>query len=71
MLESVKLPPGGTDLPPSTATLACSFQVHPKIMQERLGHSSVAITTDILQPPNAQYATEAVALVDGVSGRDR
>ncbi|WP_246773862.1 hypothetical protein [Bradyrhizobium diazoefficiens] len=30
--------------------------IHPKIVQERLGHSSIAITMDILQPPDAERA---------------
>jgi integrase len=38
--------------------------VHPKIVQERLGHLSIAITLDIYSMPNMQG--EAAATVDGV-----
>jgi integrase len=30
--------------------------IHPKIVQERLGHSSIAIPMDILQSPDAEHA---------------
>jgi integrase len=38
--------------------------VHPKIVQERFGHSSVAITMDIYSHLMPNKQTDAVALVD-------
>jgi len=48
-----------------------SFQVHPKIMQERFGHSSVAITMDIYSHLMPNMQSDAVALVRGVPSGDR
>jgi integrase len=46
-------------------------EVHPKVMQERLGHSSVAFTLDIyshaLPSMQAKAAHTVAALIDGES----
>jgi integrase len=39
--------------------------VHPKIVQERLGHSSIAITMDIYSHTMPNMQQDAVELVDG------
>lgn len=50
----------------SHASHMLASNVHPKIVQERLGHSSIAITMDIYSHlmPNMQEG--AAATVDGV-----
>jgi integrase len=50
----------------SHASHMLASNVHPKIVQERLGHSSIAITLDIYSHlmPNMQEG--AAATVDGV-----
>jgi site-specific recombinase XerC len=55
-------------LPHSYAIMLAS-NVHPKIVRERLGHSSIAITMDIYSHlmPNMQEG--AAAAVDGVTRR--
>ena len=40
--------------------------VHPKVVQERLGHSSIAITMDIYSHLMPNMQGEAAAAVDGV-----
>jgi integrase len=53
------------------ATLGLMAEVHPKVMQERLGHSSVAFTLDIyshaLPSMQAKAAHTVAALIDGES----
>ena len=44
------------DLRHSSATLLLSEGVHPKIVQERLGHSTIGITMGHLQPHPAEHA---------------
>ena len=46
------------DLRHTTATLLLCAQVHPKVVQERLGHSSIAITLDTYSHviPNMQQS---------------
>jgi integrase len=50
----------------SHASHLLASNVHPKIVQERFGHSSVAITMDIYSHLMPNMQTDAVALVDGV-----
>ncbi len=48
------------DLRHTWATLALAAGIHPKIVQERLGHSSIAITLDIYSHATpAQQSTAA------------
>jgi len=39
--------------------------IHPKIVQERLGHSSIAVTLDIYRDVAPNLQADAVAVVDG------
>jgi integrase len=48
----------------SHASHLLASNVHPKIVQERFGHSSVAITMDIYSHLMPNMQTDAVALVD-------
>ncbi len=53
------------------ASLALQAGVHPKVVQERLGHSTVGITLDIYShvlPAMQTNAAETVALVLGEPG---
>jgi integrase len=52
------------DLRHTWATLALSQGVHPKVVQERLGHASIAVTLDIYShavPAMQEDAAERVA----------
>lgn len=50
----------------SHASHMLASNVHPKIVQERLGHSSIAITLDIYSHLMPNMQGEAAATVDGV-----
>lgn len=50
----------------SHASHILASNVHPKIVQERLGHSSIAITLDIYSHLMPNMQGEAAATVDGV-----
>jgi integrase len=50
----------------SHASHMLASNVHPKIVQERLGHSSIAITMDIYSHLMPNMQGEAAAAVDGV-----
>jgi integrase len=50
----------------SHASHMLASNVHPKIVQERLGHSSIAITLDIYSHLMPNMQGEAAAMVDGV-----
>jgi integrase len=50
----------------SHASHLLASNVHPKIVQERLGHSSIAITMDIYSHLMPNMQGEAAAAVDGV-----
>lgn len=60
------------DLRHTWATLALRAGVHPKVVQERLGHSTISITMDTYShalPDMQESAAELVAaLVDGAQG---
>jgi integrase len=59
------------DLRHTWATLALGAGVHPKIVQERLGHASVGITLDIYShatPAMQHDAAETVAALLTVTG---
>jgi integrase len=48
------------------ATLALRAGVHPRVVQERLGHSSVAITLGVYSHVSADLDADAAALVAGL-----
>ena len=52
------------------ATLALQAGVHPKIVQERLGHSTIAITLDIYSHVNPAMDAEAANTVAALIRRD-
>ena len=54
------------DLRHTWATLALSAGVHPKVVQERLGHASSAITIDVYSHVTAGLHADAAALVAGL-----
>jgi integrase len=60
------------DLRHTHATLALSAGIHPKVVQERLGHSSVSVTMDTyshaIPAMQADAADRIAALVDGTTG---
>ena len=47
------------------ASRRSSSKVHPKVVQERLGHSGIAITMDICSHLMPNMQGEAAAAVDG------
>ncbi|MBA3619255.1 MAG: tyrosine-type recombinase/integrase [Acidothermales bacterium] len=57
------------DLRHTHATLALAAGVHPKVVQERLGHSSIAVTLDTyshaIPALQEDAAARLAALVDG------
>ena len=57
------------DLRHTHATIALAGGIHPKIVQERLGHASIAITLDLyshVAPGMQQDAAAAVARLVGL-----
>ena len=54
------------DLRHTWATLALQAGVHPKVVQERLGHSSIAITLDIYSHVTGPMASDAAEQVAGL-----
>ena len=60
------------DLRHTWATLALRAGVHPKVVQERLGHKNISITMDLyshVMPDMQESAAELVAsIVDGSEG---
>lgn len=56
------------DLRHSHATQLLAQGVHPKIVQERLGHSSIAITLDLYSHVSDTLQANAVARLDGAYG---
>jgi integrase len=57
------------DLRHTHATIAMAAGVHPKVMQERLGHTSIKVTLDlyshVVPSMDEEAATRVAALVDG------
>ena len=57
------------DLRHTHATLGLAAGIHPKVMQERLGHSSITITLDLyshtIPALGAEAADRIAAVVDG------
>src|SRR5262249_31850758 len=54
------------DLRHSHATHMLASNVHPKVVQERLGHSSIAITLDTYSHVMPNMQADAAATVDAV-----
>jgi integrase len=54
------------DLRHSWATLALSAGVHPKVVQERLGHGAIGITLDVYSHVTEGLHGDAAALVAGL-----
>ncbi len=52
------------DLRHTHATQLLASGVHPKVVQERLGHSTIAVTMDIYSHVTATMQSEAVAKLD-------
>jgi integrase len=56
------------DLRHTHATLALQAGVHPKVVQERLGHASVKVTLDtyshVMPPMHQEAAARVAAIVD-------
>ena len=52
------------DLRHSTASLLLSLDVHPKIVQELLGHSTIGVTMDIYSHSMPSLQEEAVTRLD-------
>jgi integrase len=54
----------------SAATLLLSRGVHPKIVSEMLGHSTVAITLDVYSHVTPAMHREAARTMDSILGRN-
>ncbi len=54
------------DLRHSAATLALGKGIHPKIVSDMLGHSSIAITLDLYSHVPPTMAREAASALDSV-----
>ena len=54
------------DLRHSWATIALSAGVHPKVVQERLGHAAIAITLDVYSHVTEGLHGDAASLVAGL-----
>ena len=54
------------DLRHSAATLLLAQGVHPKVVQERLGHSTITVTMDIYSHVMPTLQREAAAILDAV-----
>ena len=52
------------DLRHTHATMLLRQGVHPKVVQERLGHANVSITLDIYSHCTANMQREAAAMID-------
>ncbi len=52
------------DLRHITATILLVAGVHPKVVQERLGHSSIAMTMDVYSHVRPSMQQEAVEKID-------
>ena len=58
------------DLRHSTATLLLSKGVHPKVVQERLGHSTIAMTLDVYSHVLPSMQQEAAGKIDDLFKRN-
>jgi integrase len=59
------------DMRHTHASLALQAGIHPKVVQERLGHSSIAVTLDryshVVPALQEDAATRIAAVVDGLA----
>ena len=56
------------DLRHSTASLLLSLDIHPKIVQELLGHSNISITLDIYSHSMPSLQKKAISKLDELLG---
>ena len=56
------------DLRHTAATLLLSENVHPKVVQETLGHSTIAVTLDMYSHVSPDMQAEAAAAMDRIFG---
>ena len=56
------------DLRHTAATLLLSENVHPKVVQETLGHSTIAVTLDMYSHVSPDIQAEAAAAMDRIFG---
>jgi integrase len=56
------------DLRHTAATLLLEAGVHPRVVAERLGHSTPALVMNVYGHVTERMQTEATALLDGVLG---
>ena len=69
LLRSAELPDiRFHDLRHSATTLALSLGIHPKVVQERLGHSQISTTLDTYSHVVPTLQREAAELIDGALG---
>jgi integrase len=69
LLQSAKLPDiRFHDLRHSAATLALSLGIHPKVVQERLGHTQISTTLDTYSHVVPTLQREAAERIDGAMG---
>jgi integrase len=54
------------DLRHSAATLLLTAGVHPKVVQERLGHASITLTLDTYSHVQADMQARAAERLDGL-----
>ena len=54
------------DLRHTNATLSLAAGVHPKVVSERLGHSTIAITLDLYSHVTPGISREAAATVESL-----
>jgi integrase len=59
------------DLRHTSATLLLSQGVHPKVLQERLGHSQISVTLDTYSHCLPTMQREAAGTLDALLGRCR
>ena len=57
------------DLRHASATLLLSAGVHPKVVQERLGHASIVVTLDTYSHVIEGLQREAAVAIDRMLGR--
>lgn len=66
LLKKANLPDVRFHDPRHSATLLLSLEVHPKIVQEILGHSQISITMDIYSHALPTMQHGAIEKLDGV-----
>jgi integrase len=55
------------DLRHTATTILLSWRVHPKMVQEMLGHATIALTPDVYSPVTPSMHNEAGATMERVS----